>query len=308
MIEITSPPKHFPRKISAGGLSTHYRQVGSGPPLVLIHGMMGSLADWQVHIVPLLTDKFTVLTYDLRGHGYTDMPPSGYTSADLAGDLVKLLDALAIGQVHVAGHSLGGQIALHFTALYPERVVALTASDTRIRALQPPRKLKDWEKWPLWNERLSQRGLELDPEKEMDLTELDRLIPQRTGPERKASPARRRKLWRKLLESTTAKADLADPAGLTEDLIRQIRIPVQGLFAELSFCMPTLAALRSLLPHLEAKVLPGVGHFFPVTRPELFAQHIKAFHSSFSTGSSQAACSDALGEECEMPPNEEPPA
>jgi 2-hydroxy-6-oxonona-2,4-dienedioate hydrolase/2-succinyl-6-hydroxy-2,4-cyclohexadiene-1-carboxylate synthase len=145
-------------KAFVNGLNLHYQQSGSGPHLVLIHGLTGSLAVWQWRVIPALLDRFCVLTYDLRGHGLSDMPPSGYTSAEMARDLLGLLDERGIDQAHLVGHSFGGLVALHLAAVSPDRVSGLTISDSRIRTLQPAQKIKDWVHWPRWKEQLEQQG------------------------------------------------------------------------------------------------------------------------------------------------------
>ena len=68
----------------ASGLNFHYEQLGAGPDVVLIHGLGGNLATWHFNIVPLLWDRYRCLTYDLKGHGYSDPAPTGYNSADQA--------------------------------------------------------------------------------------------------------------------------------------------------------------------------------------------------------------------------------
>jgi pimeloyl-ACP methyl ester carboxylesterase len=269
-------------KVLAGDLNIHYNQAGSGPHAVLIHGLTGSLADWQVRVVPLLKDIFTVLTYDLRGHGYTDMPPSGYTSADMASDLLGLLDTLGIDRAHIIGHSFGGTVALHFAALHSDRVIALTISDSRVWSLQPSLKIKDWAHWPLWKEQLQKHGLTLDEDIELDFSLLELLRSQRSSQGKGDATARDRRIedhWMKLLSSTTANADLRAPAGLTAQVISQVSISVQAIYGEFSFCLPTLERLKECVQGLNSTILPGVGHFFPITRPELFVQHVKAFHA-----------------------------
>jgi pimeloyl-ACP methyl ester carboxylesterase len=116
-------------KAFVNGINIHYQETGAGSHLVLIHGLTGTLAAWQLGILPSLTDRFQVLAYDLRGHGHSDMPPSGYTSADMARDLLALFDERGIAQTHLVGHSFGGVVALHFAALHSDRVSALTISD-----------------------------------------------------------------------------------------------------------------------------------------------------------------------------------
>ncbi len=272
---------------SANGINIHYEQTGSGPHLVLIHGLTGSLADWNLRLVPLLSGKFTTLTYDLRGHGYSDMPPSSYTSADMASDLLGLLDALKIERAHIVGHSLGGAVALHFAALYPQRVWSLTISDSRIRSLQPSQKIKDWTHWPLWREQLEKQGLTLDEEGELDFALLQLLFAQRSAQRQSgttASERRRQEWWAQFLASTTANVDLRNPAGLTPELISQIRIPIQAVYGEYSFCLPSLSALTQCLQGLKSTILPGVGHFYPIFRPESLVELIKAFHGPHANG------------------------
>jgi pimeloyl-ACP methyl ester carboxylesterase len=268
------------------GVNIHYEQAGAGPVLVLIHGLTGSLASWQVRVVPAMIDRFRVLTFDLRGHGKSDMPPSGYKSADMTRDLIALLDYLELARVHLVGHSFGGQVALNLCAERPDRVTGLTISDSRIPSLQPVQKLKDWTHWQMWKAYLAQRGIALDEECEMDLSLLDSLVAQSQAQLRESKWWER---WKQLLGSTTARADLADPGDLTIQKIRQIVVPIQAIYGELSYCLPTLNGLREHLPPLESTVLPGVGHWFPIVRPELFVEHVKPFHVALASTAADSA-------------------
>jgi pimeloyl-ACP methyl ester carboxylesterase len=266
--------------VLANGIQICYEQAGTGPPLVLVHGLMGNMSDWRHRVLPMLTGRFRVLIYDLRGHGDTDMTPSGYTSADMVADLIGLMDQLGIAPADLVGHSFGGTVALHATALHPERVNRLTISDSRIRALQPPQRLKDWAYWPTWKAQLQQAGITLDEESELDFAVLDLLTRQR--PSLLQLDRKRELKWKELLASTTAMTDLRDPAGLTADLIRSISTPVQAVYGELSPCLPSLEALREILPSVKSVVAPGLGHFFPITKPALFVDYIKSFHAPAS--------------------------
>src|ERR1700694_3201933 len=79
---------HMPKARLKSGLTLHYQQVGQGRDLVMVHGLTGNLAVWHLQILPLLWDDFRILTYDLRGHGYSDKPPTGYSADDMAADLL----------------------------------------------------------------------------------------------------------------------------------------------------------------------------------------------------------------------------
>ena len=296
MKETKTLPNVIDGKLSINGSYIHYQRSGSGPPLVLVHGLMGSLADWQERVVPLLTHQFSVLTFDLRGHGQSDMPAAGYTSADMARDMEELLTQLEVETADVVGHSFGGTVALHFTALHPSRVKRLTISDSRLRSIQPIQKLKDWVYWPVWKSQLQPLGITLDEEEELDFGILELLVPR--------SPShrelQRREQWKTLLSSTTANIDLRDPSGLTIELIREISVPIQAIYGELSPFLPTLSGLRENLPGLTSSILSGLGHFFPLTKPALFVERIKLFHAASAESSAErdmAAESTSASEE-----------
>src|ERR671938_233026 len=97
----------MPKALLKSGIKLHYQQIGEGPDLVMIHGLTGNQAVWHLRIVPSLFDRYRILTYDLRGHGHSDVPPSGYSADDMATDLEQLLDELGIGPVSLVGHSYG---------------------------------------------------------------------------------------------------------------------------------------------------------------------------------------------------------
>lgn len=124
-------------RATVNDVSIHYQQAGHGPDLVMIHGLFGNLAFWYLSVLPALVRDFRVTLYDLRGHGYSDMPRSGYTSSHMAADLKELLDHLGVKQAHLVGHSFGGAVALHFAVLHPIHVLSLTLADARVPSLQP---------------------------------------------------------------------------------------------------------------------------------------------------------------------------
>lgn len=91
-------------------------------PVLVLSNSVGS--DWQMWdgLVPALTTRFRVLRYNTRGHGESEVPPGPYTIADLAADLVGLLDELGVARAHLAGLSLGGMTGMWLAAHEPSRV------------------------------------------------------------------------------------------------------------------------------------------------------------------------------------------
>jgi 3-oxoadipate enol-lactonase len=98
----------------------YFRDCGSGPPLLLIHGLMVSGEMFQP-VVDHLAARHRLIIPDLRGYGLSRNLPPPYTAAQLAADLARLLDALDIASTAVLGYSHGGAIAQQFAVDYPAR-------------------------------------------------------------------------------------------------------------------------------------------------------------------------------------------
>ena len=101
-----------------------YRVSGEGPPLYLVHGIGARKTTWD-ELIDGLQDRFTCVSFDLRGHGDSPVPPTPYTLDDLVDDLEALRAKLGHEQIHVAGHSLGGMIGPAYARAYPERVLSV---------------------------------------------------------------------------------------------------------------------------------------------------------------------------------------
>ncbi|HEY3476581.1 MAG TPA: alpha/beta hydrolase [Anaerolineales bacterium] len=116
-----------------------YERRGRGTPLVLVHGFPLDHHLWD-EIAPLLADTFDLIIPDLRGFGSSMMGETPASLDDYAADLAGLLDQLSIQKAAIAGHSMGGYIALAFTRLYPERVSGLGLVASQVLADAPERK------------------------------------------------------------------------------------------------------------------------------------------------------------------------
>lgn len=130
--------------VSNGDIETVFYDEGEGPPFVLVHGFTGSRIDFHDQ-VPWFSDQYRVLVPDQRGHGESTRAarPEGYSLNRLADDLAGFLDALALGSVHLLGHSMGGMVALRFALRHPERLRSLILMDTAAEALRMfPRDLR----------------------------------------------------------------------------------------------------------------------------------------------------------------------
>jgi pimeloyl-ACP methyl ester carboxylesterase len=267
----------MPKVTLRSGLRVHYQQVGEGPDVVMVHGITGNLAVWHLHIVPALAGRFRLLTYDLRGHGLSDAPPTGYSPDAMATDLHDLLDAIGIERPALVGHSYGADVALYFAGRYPERVSAVIAIESALPAMEPVRRDDAWVGWSYWVSALEGAGLPVPPERRTDLRYLLRAtidMPKKWGPlkglPRKPGPMLR------LLEDTTLPEEYREVGTLTLERLHDLRTPVVLMYAEHSAFLDTFAYLREHLPDAEPVLMPRTqwGHFGPLEQPEVVARHI----------------------------------
>ncbi|MGO9489181.1 MAG: alpha/beta fold hydrolase [Solirubrobacteraceae bacterium] len=115
-----------------------YRVAGSGPPVVLIHGMLNSSSHWQA-VARRLSDGHTVVAPDLIGHGDSAAPRGDYSLGAHAASIRDLLAAIGIERATIVGHSLGGGVAMQFFYQFPQRVerLALVSSGGLGREVGP---------------------------------------------------------------------------------------------------------------------------------------------------------------------------
>jgi esterase len=113
-------------------MQLHFKQLGHGEPLVLLHGLFGSGDNW-FSVAPKLAEKFHVFALDLRNHGHSPH----HSEMDyplMAADVEKFFAAQKIESAHVIGHSMGGKVAMQFAMDFPSRVKKLVVVDMAPRA------------------------------------------------------------------------------------------------------------------------------------------------------------------------------
>lgn len=101
-----------------------YRIEGQGPALYLVHGIGARKTTWD-ELIDGLKQDFTCVSYDLRGHGDSPVPPTPYSLNDLVDDLEALRQKLGHRKIHVAGHSLGGMIGPAYAQAHPEHTLSV---------------------------------------------------------------------------------------------------------------------------------------------------------------------------------------
>lgn len=258
--------------VRTNDVETYYEQRGAGPPLVFVHGALSDHAA-AARQLETFSDAYTVVAYDVRGHGRTANPGDAPYSVDLlAEDLHAFVDAMEFDRPVVCGVSMGGMIAQAYASRYPEELSALVLVDTFTPAF------------------VSRRDR---VERSVLLGALARLV-RVVGYDR----ARGAMTWlgRKLAggDASTLRAD-AFPDMETAAAVNALRavatfhevdvdlgavaVPTLVLYGEhetsiIRRHVPTLAAE---IPDVVVEEVPDAGHASPWDNPEFFDDSIRAF-------------------------------
>jgi pimeloyl-ACP methyl ester carboxylesterase len=250
--------------LKANDIHIAYEIQGSGLPLVLISGV--GYGAWFWHkIVPDLSQKYQVITFDNRGAGGSDKPVGPYSVSMMAADTAGLMDALGIARAAVMGHSLGGFIAQELIHTRPELVDKLILASTNhggmnVIPITPAalEVLTNREGDPL---ELVRRGIEIACAPEFAARQLE--IVQELIKYRFTNPV-------PPLQYQAQVAAGAGMAALTDVQVDQrlaaIQVPTLILFGEFDQVVPPGNAdlMVSKIANAHTKIIPATGHIFPI--------------------------------------------
>jgi len=113
-------------------MKLHYRQLGQGKPLIILHGLFGFSDNWQTH-AKKLAEYFQVTLVDLRNHGHSPWSDA-FSYALMVQDLHELFSDLKIASPILLGHSMGGKLAMHYDMAYPNFLDKLIVVDMGVKA------------------------------------------------------------------------------------------------------------------------------------------------------------------------------
>lgn len=279
-------------EIVVDDVALHYQCFGEGEDLVLIHGLGANLAFWFPGIASMLSQHYRVILYDLRGHGKSAMPDSGYTLAHMTHDLHTLLEHLGVERLHVVGHSFGARVALYYATLYPHQVVTLTLADTQFMCLQPKMRLREWHYWQTWKQKLEEKGVPMPFEDELidfrllkHLNQVSLELTQGSLVKKRRKPSLKNRdmgqkgaaRWEQLIETTTAQQEFDQEQQITVEDISKISMPTLAVYGEYSHCLASCDKLKALIPNCQVVIHPKVGHFHPVVEPKMFVNTVEQF-------------------------------
>jgi 3-oxoadipate enol-lactonase len=253
-------------EVEANGTRLFYQQTGTGPDVVLLHAVTSNQAIWLFSgLTDALAADYRVTTFDLRGHGQSDCPPTGYTSADMAADFVALHAALGLKPAALIGHSFGGVTAVHAAVLGPKAVAGVILSDSffpGLRNVEP-----NFGKMALWTEvreKFALVGVTLGETVDFEalFRECAALDAERLSALEAIYGTFGRGWVRQLprFAETTCGTDVMEVAGLTAEVIASVKQPVAALYDEFSPFLATCRWLEANLTDCTAEIIPGAKH------------------------------------------------
>jgi 3-oxoadipate enol-lactonase len=257
-------------RIQCRDLEVGCHDFGRGDPLLLVHGLADDHRAWR-RLIPSLALHHRVIAYDVRGHGETTLGRPQGTLAQLAEDLVALMDALDLERADWVGFSLGGTIVLRGAIDHPQRVRRLlpVATSSRVgRAVAP---------WYRERAELAGRGP----------AALHEVLERDTRDQLATAPQEFEEHWLIRRQSTRDPRGFANAcramAGLAEqpldpDLGR-VAAPTLVVAGDLDRHCPVRAGeiIRDGIPGSELRVIAGAGHQVEVEKPEELAALIAGF-------------------------------
>lgn len=240
-------------KVIANGLETNFQTIPGETDaelVVFLHGLgTDSLASFHLTLAaPVSAAGIGVLSYDLRGHGRTTRPPTGYRLTDFVADLDDLLDQVGVEQpVHLVGNSFGGTLAYSYAHTHPDRVRSIVSIES-----EPPT--------PMWAGRM--REVLANTAGFLALEESYDWLEATFG-------AHHRRLARMAAErigSTSMVDDIPTGPLMSVDMVRAVDCPVLSILGHDGYQAEDLQAVTSMLPRGELVVIPDQGHSVLVER------------------------------------------
>ncbi|WIY60822.1 2-succinyl-6-hydroxy-2,4-cyclohexadiene-1-carboxylate synthase [Bacillus arachidis] len=264
-------------KVMLEGVAYEYEVVGSGEPLLLLHGFTGSMETWR-SFISSWSKQFQVILVDLVGHGKTESPEeiTHYDIQNVSRQMTALLDHLHIEKAHILGYSMGGRLAITIACLYPNRVKSLLLENCtaglEMESDRQERRAKD--------EQLADR---------IELEGIDAFVSRW---ENIPLFATQKRLSRDVQEAVRTERLANHPRGLANSLrgmgtgaqpswwnqLEELSMPVLLMNGESDpKFFQILKNIKKCIPHAEFVKIDGAGHAIHVEQPQKFDTIVKGF-------------------------------
>ncbi|HDX9591243.1 TPA: 2-succinyl-6-hydroxy-2,4-cyclohexadiene-1-carboxylate synthase [Bacillus pseudomycoides] len=271
-------------KVNVHGISYEYEVIGSGEPLLVLHGFTGSMETWR-SFVPAWSEQFQVILVDLIGHGETENSEEvqHYYIETVAAHLIAVLDHLQIEKVHLLGYSMGGRLALTLACLYPKRISSLLLENCTAGLITEEERKERRQKDEQLADKIERDGVAAFVEKweNIPLFATQKKLPlhvqARVREERLANHPKG------LANSLRGMGTGAQPSWWNE--LEHLQMPVlliSGEYDEKFFHI--LTKMKNQIPHAEFVQIISAGHAIHVEQPQKFDTIVRGFLQNIKGG------------------------
>lgn len=252
----------------ANGIGIHYlRTGGDKPPLIALHGLLGSGACWTP-VARSLERDYDVVMPDARGHGKSSAPPHGYLYPDLANDVIGLIEGLGLAEPVILGHSMGGMTAAVAARRLGAAIRAIVLADPTF--ISP-----EWQREAYESDVLQRHRQLLESTKDAVLADLRLRHPYRS------SELLEHMADARLATRVSAFEVLTPPNPDYRELVSRIRVPILLVTGDKGIVsIDTARELQELNQRLRHERIPEAGHGLPFDQPDGLAAAIQSFLGS----------------------------
>jgi N-formylmaleamate deformylase len=247
------------------GISTHYlRTGGAKPPVVMLHGLMGSGACWT-HLASVLEAAFDVVMPDARGHGDSSAPRDGYRYEELANDVVGLIRGLNLARPALLVHSMGGMTAAVVASRGEGILRGLVLVDPTFLSPERQREVQG-------------SGVAEQHRRVLGLQKSELVAQARARHPRRPAEIVEIQVEARLKTRMGAFDVLTPPNPAYHDVVRAIDVPSLLVIGDDPVVTVEMAReLRSLNPHLRSEEIQDAGHALPFEQPERLGEVVVSF-------------------------------
>jgi pimeloyl-ACP methyl ester carboxylesterase len=251
-------------------MQLHFQSYGEGPPLIILHGLFGSLENWH-SISQKLAADFRVFAVDQRNHGRS-AHAADMSYQSMAQDLKEFVTSQQLSEVNLLGHSMGGKTAMSFALNYPDRVERLIVADIAPRAYPPHHS-------EILTALLSLDLSSFKNRKDME-AHLAPLIPDLATRQFLLKNVKRDSAgafyWQMNLTAIHRNYDRLNEALSSQQPFAKPTLFIRGDRSDY-IRDEDLASIRRLFPKAELYEIPGAGHWVHVDAPEAFLRKVREF-------------------------------
>lgn len=250
-------------------MKLHYREMGEGQPMVILHGLFGFSDNWQTH-AKKLAEYYRVILVDLRNHGHSEWTED-FSYSLMAQDVKELCDDLGLNKIILLGHSMGGKVAMYFAQYYEEFLEKLIVVDIGVKA------------YPMHHQHILAGLHALDLENMKARSEAEAVLKKHIDSDGVRQFLLKNLYWKKkgqlAFRMNLPVLEREMPEILSALPEKEVMTPTLFIRGELSNYIldEDISELEDRFPDSYVVTISGAGHWVHAEEPELFLESVLGF-------------------------------